>query len=64
MQTLDDQREGEHDHDHRWLGKRAEQSLAARAEAAEAGSNVEPRECQKELRRAEERNDGDEISRP
>ncbi len=59
-----DQRERENDHDHRRLGQRAEQGLAARAEAAEAGSDVEPGEREEEPRRSQERNDGDEIGRP
>ena len=59
-----DQRQSEDDHDHRRLGQRAEQRLAARAEAAEAGSDVEPRQREKKPRRAQERNDRDEIGRP
>ena len=59
-----DQREREDDDDHRRLGERAEQRLAARAEAAEARSDVEPGEREEKSRRAQERDDGDEVGRP
>ena len=59
-----DQREREDDDDHRRLGQRAEQGLAARPEAAEARADVEPGEREEEPRRAQERDDGDEIGRP
>ena len=59
-----DQRQREHDHDHRRLGERGDHHLAARADAAEAGADVEPGERQEEARAAEERDDGDQVGRP
>ena len=49
---------------HRGLGQRGDHHLAARADAAEAGADVEPGERQEEARAAEQRHDGDQIGRP
>ena len=59
-----DQRQREHDHQHRRLGERGDHHLAARADAAEAGADVEAGERQEEARAAEQRDDGDEVGRP
>ena len=54
----------EHDDDHRRLGERGEHRLAARAQAAETRADVETGEREEEPRRAEQRDDGDEVRGP
>ena len=64
LRRAGDQREREDDHDHGRLGQRGDHHLAARADAAEAGADVEPGERQEEARAAEQRDDGDQVGRP
>ena len=64
LRRAGDERDGEHDHDHRRLGERGDHDLAAGADAAEAGSGIECRDRLKEARRAEQGDDRDQVAGP